>query len=90
MNISINLENAASNFPNRPAVSEAGNEITCSQFNRRANLVASELLTSEVKPIEYIGILAKDSANWLIFYLDVLKAGAVAIILFNTKKEEVV
>jgi len=79
MNISKNLENAAFYFPNRPALSEAGNEITYSEFNDRANLVATGLLASGVKPGEHIGLLAPNSANWLIFYFGVLKAGAVAV-----------
>jgi long-chain acyl-CoA synthetase len=79
MNISKNLENAAFYFPNRPALSEAGNEITYSKFNDRANLVATGLLASGVKPGEHIGLLAPNSANWLIFYFGVLKAGAVAV-----------
>jgi len=83
MNISNNLENAASYFPNRPVLSEAGNEITYSEFNHRTNLVASGLLTFGVKPGEHIGLLAPNSANWLIFYFyfGVLKAGAVALTL---------
>jgi long-chain acyl-CoA synthetase len=81
MNISSNLENASFNFPDRPALSDSGLEITYSEFNDRANLVASGLLTSGVKPGEHIGLLAPNSANWLIFYFGVLKAGAVAVTL---------
>jgi len=81
MNISNNLENAAFYFPNRPALSEAGKETTYSEFNDRANLVARGLLTSGVKLGEHIGLLAPNSANWLIFYFGVLKAGAVAVTL---------
>ena len=79
MNISNNLENAAFHFPNRPSLSEAGNEITYSEFNDRANRVATGLLALGVKPGEHIGLLAPNSANWLIFYFGVLKAGAVAV-----------
>jgi long-chain acyl-CoA synthetase len=79
MNISKNLENAAFYCPNLPALSEAGSEITYSEFNRRANLVASGLVASGVKPGEHIGLLAPNSADWLIFYFGVLKAGAVAV-----------
>jgi len=79
MNICKNLENAALHFPTRPAVSDAGNDITYSEFNHRANLVASGLVASGVKPGEHIGLLAPNSADWLIFYFGVLKAGAVAV-----------
>jgi len=81
MNISNNLDNAAFHFPNRPALSENGNEISYSEFNHRANLVASGLLASGVKPGEHIGLLAPNSAKWLIFYFGVMKAGAVAVTL---------
>jgi long-chain acyl-CoA synthetase len=79
MNISKNLETAAFYFPNRPALSEAGKEITYSEFNDRANRVATGLLALGVKPGEHIGLLAQNSADWLIFYFGVLKAGAVAV-----------
>ncbi|MGE5841868.1 MAG: class I adenylate-forming enzyme family protein [Deltaproteobacteria bacterium] len=42
-------------------------------------MVATGLLASGVKPGEHIGLLAPNSANWLIFYFGVLKAGAVAV-----------
>jgi long-chain acyl-CoA synthetase len=79
MNISNNLENASFHFPNRPAMSDSGLEITYSEFNNRANRVATGLLAMGVKSGEHIGLLAPNSANWLIFYFGLLKAGAVAV-----------
>ena len=79
MNISNNLENASFYFPSRPALSDSGLEITYSEFNDRANRVATGLLALGVKPGEHIGLLAPNSANWLIFYFGLLKAGAVAV-----------
>jgi long-chain acyl-CoA synthetase len=79
MNISYNLERAALFFPERPALSEAGREVTYAEFNDRANRVATGLLTLGEKPGELIGLLAPNSADWLIFYFGVLKAGAVAV-----------
>src|SRR3972149_8255363 len=81
MNISNNLENSAFYFPNRPALSEAGREITYSEFKDRANRVATGLLALGARAGEHIGLLAPNSANWLIFYFGVLKAGAVAVTL---------
>ena len=78
MNISNNLESAAFYFPDRPALSEAGREITYSEFNDRANRIATGLLAMGVKPDDHIGLLAPNSADWLIFYFGVLKVGAVA------------
>jgi long-chain acyl-CoA synthetase len=79
MNISNNLEKASFHFPNRPALSDSDLEITYSEFNDRANRVATGLLALGVRPGEHIGLLAPNSANWLIFYFGVLKAGAVAV-----------
>jgi long-chain acyl-CoA synthetase len=79
MNISNNLESAAFYFPNRPALSEAGREITYSEFNDRANRIATGLIATGVRPGDPIGLLAPNSADWLIFYFGVLKAGAVAV-----------
>ena len=83
MNISNNLETAAFYFPDRPALSEAGREITYSEFNDRANRIATGLLAMGVKPDDHIGLLAPNSADWLIFYFGVLKVGAVAATFSN-------
>jgi long-chain acyl-CoA synthetase len=79
MNISNNLENAAFYFPNRPALSEAGREMTYSEFNDRANRVATGLLALGMRAGDHIGLLAPNSADWLVFYFGVIKAGGVAV-----------
>src|SRR4030042_1081334 len=83
MNISNNLENAAFYFPDRPALSEAGREITYSEFNDRANRIATGLLAWGIRAGDHIGLLVPNSADWLIFYFGVLKAGAVAVTFSN-------
>jgi long-chain acyl-CoA synthetase len=83
MNISNNLEIAAFYFPNRPALSEAGREITYSEFNDRANRIATGLIALGVRPGDPIGLLAPNSSEWLIFYFGVLKAGAMAVTFSN-------
>jgi len=79
MNISNNLEFAAFYFPDRPALSEAGHDITYSQLNERANRIATGLLVFGVRSGDHIGLLAPNSADWVAFYFGVLKAGAVAV-----------
>jgi long-chain acyl-CoA synthetase len=79
MNISNNLETAAFYFPDRPALSEAGREITYSEFNDQSNRIATGLIALGVRPGDHIGLLAPNSADWLIFYFGVLKVGAVAV-----------
>jgi len=83
MNISNNLEIAAFYFPNQPALSEAGREITYSEFNDRANRIATGLLALGIRAGDHIGLLVPNSADWLIFYFGVLKAGAVAVTFSN-------
>jgi len=79
MNISNNLERSSFHFPDRPALNDTGLDITYSEFNDRANRVATGLLALGAKPGDPIGLLAPNSANWLIFYFGVLKAGAMAV-----------
>jgi long-chain acyl-CoA synthetase len=79
MNISNNLEIGALYFPHLPALCENGQEITYDAFNEKVNRVATGLLASGVKPGDFIGLLAPNSADWIIFYFGVLKAGAVAV-----------
>jgi len=83
VNISNNLEIAAFYFPDRPALSEAGHEITYMEFNDRANRMATGLIALGVRPGDHIGLLAPNSADWLIFYFGVLKIGAVAVTFSN-------
>ena len=83
MNISNNLEIAAFYFPSRPALSEFGREITYSEFNDRANRIATGLIALGMKTGDYIGLLAPNSSDWLIFYFGILKAGGVAVTYSN-------
>ena len=81
MNLAHNLEASAFFFPDRPAVRQAGSEWTYAQLNDQANRIATGLIKMGVKPGEHIGLCAPNSADWIIFYFGVLKAGAVAVTL---------
>jgi long-chain acyl-CoA synthetase len=81
MNLARNLEASAFFFPNRPAVREAGLELTYAQLNDRANRIATGLIGLGVKPGEHVGLCSLNSADWVAFYFGVLKAGAVAVTL---------
>jgi long-chain acyl-CoA synthetase len=65
----------------RPAIRQAGSEWTYAQLNDQANRIATGLIKMGVKPGQHIGLCAPNSANWIIFYFGVLKAGAVAVTL---------
>ncbi len=81
MNLARNLEASAFFFPNRPAVREAGLELTYAQLNDRASRIATGLIRLGVKPGEHVGLCSLNSADWIAFYFGVLKAGAVAVTL---------
>ena len=81
MNLAHNLEVSAFFFPDRPAIRQAGSEWTYAQLNDQANRIATGLIKMGVEPGEHIGLCAPNSAEWIIFYFGVLKAGAVAVTL---------
>ena len=81
MNLARNLEASAFFFPNRPAVREAGLELTYAQLNDRANRIATGLIAMGVKPGEHVALCSLNSADWIAFYFGVIKAGAVAVTL---------
>jgi long-chain acyl-CoA synthetase len=88
MNLATNLERSALFFPDRPAVSEAGTEMTYGQLNDRSNRIATGLIKTGVRPGDRIGLCAPNSADWIAFYFGVLKAGAVAITLSSMLKQD--
>jgi long-chain acyl-CoA synthetase len=81
MNVATNLEESASRFPKRSAVSEATFETSYDQLNEKANKVATALIGLGIKPGDFVGLCAPNSSDWLAFYFGVLKAGAVAVTL---------
>ena len=81
MNLSHNLEVSAFFFPGRPAIREAGSEITYAELNDHANRIATGLIKLGLKPGELVGLCAPNSADWITFYFGVLKAGAVPVTL---------
>ena len=81
MNLSHNLEASAFFFPDRPAVREAGMEMTYAELNDRANRIATGLLSMGGQPGDHVGLCAPNSPDWIAFYFGVLKAGAVAVTL---------
>ena len=84
MNVATNLETATLYFPNRPALSSEGREMTYAEMNQEANRVATALLKIGVKAGDHVGLCAPNSPEWLVFYFGVLKAGAVAVTLGST------
>ena len=81
MNQAHHLEQSAFFFPDRPAVRQAGLKMSYAQLNDSANRVATGLLKMGINPGDHIGLCAPNSAEWIVFYFGVLKAGAVAVTL---------
>ena len=88
MNLANNLETSASFFPDRSAVRENDLNMTYVQLNDQANRVATGLIRMGIKPGEHVGICAPNSAEWIVFYFGVLKAGAVAVTLSSLLSRE--
>jgi long-chain acyl-CoA synthetase len=88
MNVANNLESAAFFFPDRPATSESGVELSYSQLNDYASRVATGLFKLGIKPGDRIGVCALNSTDWIIFYFGVLKAGAVAVTLSSVLRKD--
>jgi long-chain acyl-CoA synthetase len=84
MNLAHHLELSAFFFPDRAAVRQGSLEMTYAQLNDQANRIATGLIKMGVRPGEFIGLCALNSADWIVFYFGVLKAGAVAVTLSGT------
>lgn len=81
MNFARNLETSAAFFPHRPALRQQAVELSYSEFNERANRVATALLRMGLRPGEQVALYAPNSLEWVVFYYGVLKAGCVAVTL---------
>ena len=81
MNLAHNLEQSAFFFPDRPAVRQDGLEMSYAQLNDSANRIATGLIKMGIRPGDHVGLYAPNSAEWIIFYFGVLKAGAIAVTL---------
>jgi long-chain acyl-CoA synthetase len=86
MNLSDNLARAAYFFPESPALSEAGTEISYKQLNERVSRVATALIKSGTNPGDHVGLCAPNCADWIAFYFGVIRAGAVAVTLSSALK----
>jgi long-chain acyl-CoA synthetase len=88
MNLATNLERSALFFPDRPAISEGGTEISYGQLDDRCSRIATGLIKMGVKPGDRVGLFAPNSTDWIAFYFGVLKAGAVAITLSSVLRRD--
>jgi long-chain acyl-CoA synthetase len=81
MNVAANLERSALFFPDNPALSQDGREITYSRLDEESGRVAYSLIEKGIAPGDHVALCATNCPEWIAFYFGVLKAGAVAVTL---------
>ncbi len=81
MNISNNLKNAASYFPDHTALMDAHRTLTYAELDNESNVIASALVSLGVLPGDHVAVLYPNSCDWVSFYFGILKSGAVAVTL---------
>jgi long-chain acyl-CoA synthetase len=81
MNVAANLERSALFFPDNPALSQDGREITYSRLDEESGRVAYSLIEKGIAPGDHVALCAANCPEWIAFYFGVLKAGAVAVTL---------
>ncbi len=81
MNVAGNLERSARFFPDNPAVSFAGREMTYSRLDEEASRVASALIKMGLTPGDHVALCSANCPEWIVAYFGILKAGTVAVTL---------
>ena len=81
MNVAANLERSALFFPDNPAVSFGGEEMTYARLNEEAGRIASALIENGIVPGDHVALCSLNCPEWLSFYFGIMKAGAVAVTL---------
>jgi long-chain acyl-CoA synthetase len=83
MNVATNLERSALFFPERPALSSDGGELSYTELDDKASRVASALRSMGLTEGGHVALCAANTPDWIVFYFGVLKAGGVAVTLSN-------
>jgi amino acid adenylation domain-containing protein len=73
------FEHASAKFPNRVALSFRGANVSYSELNRRANLLAHRLLRMGVGTESLVGLCVERSPEMIVAMLAILKAGAAYV-----------
>ncbi|THB75943.1 MAG: AMP-binding protein [Desulfobacteraceae bacterium] len=81
MNISNNLKNAASHFPDHTALIDENRTLTYSELDTESSRIASALRHIDLLPGDHVALLYPNACDWIAFYFGVLKAGAVTVTL---------
>ncbi|KAB1162082.1 amino acid adenylation domain-containing protein [Micromonospora sp. AMSO12t] len=77
--LSASVETHAARAPEAIAVIDSSRELTYSQLDAEANVIAAELRRLGVGPEQFVGILMNRSAEYVVGTLAILKAGAAYV-----------
>jgi long-chain acyl-CoA synthetase len=81
------VSNAASRWPDKTAIIEAGNlpqKISYKRLDEKTGILASHIVANGLKKLERVGILSRNSIGFAAAYFAVLRAGGVAVPLNHT------
>lgn len=70
------IEEMALVYPDKVALKTSGSSLSYDELNRKANLVARELLNRGVRPGDYVGVSTNRNEKLVVTLLGALKAGA--------------
>ena len=84
MQVNQFLEQSAQTYPQKPAVWYKDNWYTYAIIEERANQVANYLKKSGIRRGDRVALLYENSANYIISYFAILKAGGV-VVAINTQ-----
>ncbi len=86
MNIKQVLEKTASEMPQKEAIVLDSQRITYGELNEASNRVANALIGLGMERGDHVAILMSHSAEWVINYFGVIKAGGVSVLLSSMLK----
>ena len=77
--LSILLEKAASNFPDKPAIIFNDQKVTYSELYDAAINIASSLVEEGVKKGDRVGIFMYNRPEWIMAFFGIITSGAIAV-----------
>ena len=86
MNIIQMLEKTASEVPQKMAIVLGSRRVTYGELKEASNRVANALTGLGMEKGDHIAVLMSHSAEWVINYFGVIKAGGVAVLLSSMLK----
>lgn len=79
MNVTQNVERAATFFPDKPAILFEGRQISYNDLNKNANRLATTLISKGIQKGERVALYLPNIPEFVICYMATLKIGAIAV-----------